>query len=121
MTYPFVIKVAGSGGRGGIEESCSGVLDFFRTNEEREEGRELMNAEITSGLSWPFDTKFESQVMVMVMRDGDGDCDGDGNGDGDGGLSLPFGANFEIQETFSQYFLSHSAFLLRVTDYENRF
>ena len=112
IAYPFTIKVAG-----GKEESCSVVLDFFRSNEEREEGRELMNAEITSGLSWPFDARFESQVMVMVMvmRDGDGNCDGDG------GLSLPFGANFEIQETFSQYFLSHSAFLLRVTDYENRF
>ena len=62
IAYPFTIKVAG-----GKEESCSVVLDFFRSNEEREEGRELMNAEITSGLSWPFDARFESQVMVMWM------------------------------------------------------
>jgi len=73
------IKVAG-----GKEEPCSVVLDFFRSDDEREQGRELMNAEIGAGLSWPFDVKFENQ------------------------------------ETFSQYFLSHSAFLLRVTDFEDR-
>ena len=32
----------------------------------------------------------------------------------------PFDAKFESQEAFSQYFLSHSAFLLRVTDYDDR-
>ena len=69
---------------GGKEEPCSVVLDFFRSEEEREQGRKLMNAEIGAGLSWPFDAKFENQ------------------------------------EAFSQYFLSHSAFLLRVTDFEDR-
>ena len=69
---------------GGKEEPCSVVLDFFRSEEEREQGRELMNAEIGAGLSWPFDAKFENQ------------------------------------EVFSQYFLSHSAFLLRVTDFDDR-
>ena len=70
---------------GGNEEPCNVVLDFFRSHEEREQGRELMNREIEAGLSWPFDAVFESQ------------------------------------ETFSRYFLSHSAFLLRVVDYEDRF
>ena len=69
----------------GNEEPCNVVLDFFRSHEEREQGRELMNREIEAGLSWPFDAIFESQ------------------------------------ETFSRYFLSHSAFLLRVVDYEDRF
>ena len=70
---------------GGNEEPCNVVLDFFRSHEEREQGRELMNREIEAGLSWPFDAIFESQ------------------------------------ETFSRYFLSHSAFLLRVVDYQDRF
>jgi len=68
----------------GKEEPCNVVLDFFRSHDEREQGRELMNAEISAGLSWPFDAKFESQ------------------------------------EAFSQYFLSHSAFLLRVTNFDDR-
>ena len=62
-TKHLYIKVAG-----GKEEPCNVVLDFFRSHEEREQGRELMNAEISAGLSWPFDAKFESQANFICLN-----------------------------------------------------
>ena len=39
-------------------ENCLVSLDYFRTWEEREEARHLMNTEIEAGMSWPFDKRF---------------------------------------------------------------
>ena len=65
-----------------IESNCELEIDFFSTQEEREEARILMNLEIESGLSWPFEEVFPDF------------------------------------SSFSKYFLSHSAFLVRVRNYQ---
>ena len=63
-------------------ESCELEIDFFSSQEEREEARILMNLEIESGLSWPFEEVFPDF------------------------------------SSFSKYFLSHSAFVVRVRNFE---
>ena len=65
-----------------IESNCELEIDFFSSQEEREEARILMNLEIESGLSWPFEEVFPDF------------------------------------SSFSKYFLSHSAFLVRVRNYK---
>lgn len=64
------------------ESNCELEIDFFSSQEEREEARILMNLEIESGLSWPFEEVFPDF------------------------------------SSFSKYFLSHSAFLVRVRNYK---
>ena len=65
-----------------LESNCELEIDFFCSQEEREEARILMNLEIESGLSWPFEEVFPDF------------------------------------STFSKYFLSHSAFVVRVRNYK---
>ena len=65
-----------------VESNCELEIDFFSSHEEREEARILMNLEIESGLSWPFEEIFPDF------------------------------------SSFSRYFLSHSAFLVRVRNYK---
>jgi len=43
-----------------IEEDCQIRIDFFKTEDERREAMNLMNFEIESGLSWPFDEQFST-------------------------------------------------------------
>ena len=64
------------------ESNCELEIDFFSSQEEREEAKILMNLEIESGLSWPFEEVFPDF------------------------------------SSFSKYFLSHSAFLVRVRNYK---
>ena len=66
------------------EENCELEIDFFRSQEEKEVAWSMMNAEIESGLSWPFEEEF-----------------------------LDFAS-------FSRYFMSHSAFVARVRNFESK-
>ena len=66
-----------------MEEKVWLEIDFFSSDEERLEGMQLMNNEIESGLSWPFEHIF---------------CD---------------------YVSFSQYFMSHSAFMVKIVNIED--
>ena len=65
-----------------VETDCKLEIDFFSSQEEREEAWELMNLEIQWGLSWPFQEIFPDFA------------------------------------SFSKYFLSHSAFVVRVRNFQ---
>ena len=41
-----------------LESNCELEIDFFSSQEEKEEARILMSLEIESGLSWPFEEVF---------------------------------------------------------------
>ena len=41
-----------------VEENCDLEIQYFSTHEERLVAMEMMNLEIESGLSWPFEEEF---------------------------------------------------------------
>ena len=78
------MRLTSEGGEEVMEENCQLEIDFFRSQEEREVAMDLMNKEIESGLSWPFEQQFQDF------------------------------------SSFSRYFLSHSAFVVRVKNYKEK-
>ena len=67
-----------------VEENCELEIKYFSTHEERLVAMEMMNLEIESGLSWPFEEEFTDFA------------------------------------SFSRYFLSHSAFVASVKNFQEK-